>query len=86
MPQEDSAIDWLGVIAPGSVPGMTPDVLHGPRCSIGCPGPGDPLGGGTPGSTVGGLMADAGGLVHVAAAGSKANAAAKQADAGRIID
>jgi hypothetical protein len=31
-------------------------------------------------------MADAGGLVHVAAAGSKANAAATQADAGRIID
>lgn len=30
-------------------------------------------------------MADAGGLVHVAA-GSKANAAATQADAGRIID
>jgi hypothetical protein len=44
------------------------------------------LGGGTPGSTVGGLIADAGGLVHVAAAGSKANVAAKQADAGRIID
>jgi hypothetical protein len=31
-------------------------------------------------------MADAGGLVHVAAAGSKANAVATQADAGRIID
>lgn len=31
-------------------------------------------------------MANAGELVHVAAAGSTANAAAKQADAGRIID
>jgi hypothetical protein len=61
-------------------------VLQGPRCSIGCPGPGAPLGGAAPGSTVGGLIADASGLVHVAAAGSKANTAAKQADAGRIID
>ncbi|BBY39458.1 hypothetical protein MMAN_35920 [Mycobacterium mantenii] len=73
-------------MAPGSLPGTTPDVLQGPRCSIGCPGPGVPPGGGTPGSTVGGLIANAGGLVHVAAAGSNANAAATQADAGRIID
>jgi hypothetical protein len=44
------------------------------------------LGGGTPGSTVGGLIANAGGHVHVAAAGNKANTAVKQADAARIID
>uniref|UniRef100_UPI0027E56B64 hypothetical protein n=1 Tax=Mycobacterium intracellulare TaxID=1767 RepID=UPI0027E56B64 len=67
-------------------PGMTPDVTHGPRCSIGCTGPGVPPPSGAPGSTVGGLIAKAGGLVHVAVAGNRANTAAKQADADRIID
>lgn len=76
-------------MAPGSLPGMTPDVAQGPRCSIGCPGPGAPLGNAAPGSTVGGLIAKAGGLVHVAVAGNNANAAAKQAAGhrrGPIID
>jgi len=47
---------------------MIPEVSHGPRCSIGCTGPGLPLGGGTPGSTAGGLIASAGGAVQTAAA------------------
>ena len=65
------SIAWLGVATPGSVPGMTPEVLHGPRCSIGCTGPGVPLGGGTPGSTTGGLIANAGGQVHISRAAPK---------------
>jgi hypothetical protein len=51
---------------------MTPEALHGPRCSIGCPGPGVPLGGGTPASTAGGLIASAGGHAHTTAAKSAA--------------
>jgi hypothetical protein len=62
------SIAWLGVTAAGSLPGMIPEVLHGPRCSIGCPGPGVPLGGGTPGSTFGWSMANADGQVHIMAA------------------
>jgi hypothetical protein len=61
---------------------MTPEVPHGPRCSIGCPGPGVPLGGGTPGSTAGGLVASAGGQAHVAAI----RVVATQANPIRIID
>jgi hypothetical protein len=73
---------WLGVATPGSLPGITPDALHGPRCSIGWPGPGVPLGGGTPASTVGGLIASAGGHAHTAAP----KAAVAQANRDRIID
>ncbi len=76
------SVAWLGVTAAGSLPGMTPATLHGPRCSIGCTGPGVPLGGGTPGSTFGASMASAEGDVHSIAA----NAAVRQADPDRIID
>ena len=64
MPQEDSASPGWASTAPGSLPGMTPEALHGPRCSIGCTGPGAPLGGCTPGSTAGWLIASADGQAH----------------------
>ncbi len=54
--------------------------MHGPRCSIGCPGPGLPLGGGTPGSTAGGLIASAGGQAHITAT----KAAVRQANPARV--
>ncbi|CNZ08261.1 Uncharacterised protein [Mycobacterium tuberculosis] len=48
------SIVWLGVGTPGSVPGITPETLHAPRCSIGATGPGSPLGGCAAASTTGG--------------------------------
>src|ERR1700741_1573466 len=80
------SIAWLGVVTPGSLPGTTPEVLHWPRCSIGCTGPGVPLGGGTPGSTAGGLIASAGGQAHAAAAAKAATVAVRRASPDRIID
>nr|WP_280524353.1 hypothetical protein [Mycobacterium shimoidei] len=61
---------------------MTPETVHSPRCSIGWTGPGAPLGGGTAGSTTGGLIAAADGHTHVAAV----KTAATQASPARIID
>jgi hypothetical protein len=80
------SIAWLGVVTPGSLLGTTPEVLHGPRCSIGCTGPGVPLGGGTPGSTAGGLIASAGGQAHAVAAAKAATVAVRPANPVRIID
>src|ERR1700758_866937 len=69
----------LAGVAAGSLPGMTREALHGPRCSIGCPGPGVPLGGATPGSTAGGLIASAGGQAHAVAAAKAVTVAVRQA-------
>ena len=65
---------------------MTPEALQGPRCSIGCTGPAAPLGGCTPGSTTGWLIANAGGQAHGITACEKTNAAVRQANPARIID
>jgi hypothetical protein len=65
---------------------MIPEVLHAPRSSIGSPGPGAPLGGGTPGSTFGLVMASAGGHVHTMAAAQTAKVAVRRTDPARIID
>jgi hypothetical protein len=65
---------------------MTPEVLHGPRCSIASPGSGVPLGGCTLGSTAGGLIANAGGQVHTMAAAKAAKVAVTRADPACIID
>jgi hypothetical protein len=65
---------------------MTPEVLQGPRCSIGCTGPAVPPGGCTPGSTTGWLIADADGQAHGATACEKIKAAVRQANPTRIID
>src|ERR1700731_1556660 len=79
------SVAWLGVTTLGSLPGMTPEALHGPRCSIGCPGPGAPLGGGTLGSTVGGLIAAAG-QAHITATNVVAAQANPVRGPARIID
>src|SRR5262249_10255851 len=76
------SIAWLGVTAPGSLPPMMPEALQGPRCSIGWTGPGVPLGGGTPGSTAGWLIARADGHAHTV----PGPAAARRARPARIID
>ena len=68
--------------APASLPAMMPEVLHGPRCYIGCTGPAAPLGGGTPGSTAGWLIASAVGQAQTVAV----NVAVRQAKPARIID
>jgi hypothetical protein len=62
------SVAWLAVGASGSLPGMTPETLHGPRCSIGCTGPGVPAGGCAAGSIAGGLIAIAGAQVHITTA------------------
>jgi hypothetical protein len=78
---------WLGVGMPGSVPGMTPDVLQTPRCSIGCTGPGAPLGGCAAASTTGGLIAIADGEVAITGACISARTAVQQPNpAARLID
>jgi hypothetical protein len=78
---------WLGVGTPASVPGMIPEVLHTPRCSIGCTGPGAPLGGGAAASTTGGLIASADGEVASTGACINARTAVQQANlATRFID
>lgn len=75
------SIVWLGVGTPGSVPGITPETLHAPRCSIGATGPGSPLGGCAAASTTGGPIAHAGGVHHPATT----TVAARHANAARII-
>src|SRR5262249_19530480 len=52
---------WLGLTAPGSVPGSTVVDVHGLRCCIGCAGPALPDGGGVCASTDGGMTAPAAG-------------------------
>ncbi|BBU24789.1 hypothetical protein MYXE_45790 [Mycobacterium xenopi] len=77
------SITWFGVVTPGSVPGMTAELLHSARRSTGCTGPGAPFGGLTPGSTTGGLIANAGGHAHITAA---AKTAAAQPNRLAVID
>jgi hypothetical protein len=65
---------------------MIPVTLHGPRCSIGCTGPGAPLGGGTPGSTTGLTIAHADGAVDSAAAKTAVKQAIPVRGTARISD
>ncbi|BBA86370.1 hypothetical protein MPSD_06660 [Mycobacterium pseudoshottsii JCM 15466] len=69
-----------------SVPGISPETLQAPRCSIVCTGPGVPLGGCTESSTAGGLIADTGGAAHNAPVVKMARIAVRQAEPARFID
>lgn len=58
-----SSIRWPAGVALMSPPGSRPELTQSPRCSIAATGPGAPLGGGTVGSTFGGVIARAGAAV-----------------------